>query len=53
MKLSALYEDGHWTIPGGMPYDIRKTKKKKRDMSFLKEPGDRDRFLGWSRKKKK
>jgi hypothetical protein len=53
MKLAILHE-GHWTpISGYGPNSTIKTKKKKHQMSFLKYPEDRARFIKWSNQKKK
>lgn len=52
MKLVLLHE-GHWMPISGYPNSIVKTKKKKRQMSFLTHPEDREKFLKWSSGKKK
>lgn len=43
MKMRILHE--YWQAIGGAPYDLNKKPSKKRQMSFLKHPEDRDRFL--------
>ncbi len=54
MRLSAIHEAGYWQVMGA-PYAMKgqPKKTKQREMSFLKQPSDRDKFLGWSRGKKK
>jgi len=58
MKLSTLYEDGHWRPISGYPGSLVKKKKKKgekrrREMSFLTHPEDRGKFVRWGKKKVK
>lgn len=54
MKLNLLYE--YWEPIAGHPGKLgeldSRTKKKKR-LSFLIHPEDRERFLKWSSKKRK
>lgn len=49
VKLAVLHE--YWAIPGGIPYDLTNTSKKPGDMSFLKEPKDKKRFIHWMNRK--
>lgn len=58
MKLSKLYEDGHWRPISGYPGSLVKKKKlkgKKRsdEMSFIAHPGTARRFRRWGKKKVK
>lgn len=45
VKLKVLHE--YWAVAGGMPYDLTNTSKKPGDLSFLKNPKDKKRFLHW------
>lgn len=55
MNLKSLYE-GYWEVVYGYPNALLQPKKKKR-LSFLIEPNDRQRFINWmhgnSQKRKK
>lgn len=42
----------YWEVVGNYPNAIAKPKKKQR-LSFLTHPEDREKFLRWSRRKKK
>lgn len=55
MKLSILHEAGHWKTVSGSGYtdpkSNKKIEKKKRDLSMLTHPEDRQRFVNWGKKK--
>jgi hypothetical protein len=51
MKLIKLLAE-YWEVIGNYPNAILKPKKKKR-LSFLTHPEDREKFLKWSNGKKK
>jgi hypothetical protein len=58
MKLSMLYENGHWETfkrhPGQLGNSGKTRKRyKKQEMSFLTHPEDRKKFVHWGHKKSK
>ena len=46
MKLSLLHE--YWQVLKGPKYNMAPKSAQKKDMSFLVNPSDRERFLKWS-----
>jgi len=50
MRLSLLYEQGHWEPLSGHPGKLGTDKRKRRTkrISFLVNPSDRERFLNWA-----